>query len=82
MVKQFTKEYRDKHWRKCRFGCDLRNCGTEGRDTDGFRKNIEEQLRTDPKSVIVLSQPHSGPDNPYLVYCERDGKPCDASWKE
>ena len=79
---EFTEEYRNKRWRSCRFGCDLRNCGTEGRETDGTLKNVVCQLVTNPASVTVLSQPYSGPNNPYLVFCDRDGNPCNASWKE
>jgi len=78
----FTEKYRNKRWQKCRHGCDLRNCGTEGRDTDGTLRNVLCELVTNPGSVMVPSQPFTGPDNPYLIFCDRDGKPCDASWKE
>jgi len=79
---KYTKSYRDKHWQKCRFGCDPRDCGTEGRDTDGVRKNVVCALATNPSSVMLPSQPYTGPDNPYLVFCKRDGEPCNAKWEE
>ncbi|GAI42568.1 unnamed protein product [marine sediment metagenome] len=50
----FTKEFRDRRWRKCRFGCDLRSCGS------GILKNNDSLVK-------VPSQPFIGPDNPYIV---------------
>jgi hypothetical protein len=81
-MKKFTEEYRDKHWVKCRFGCDPRNCGSEGRETDCVLKNVVCQMVTNQSSAVTLSQPYSRFDNPFLCFCERDGDPCDARWKE
>jgi len=76
MEKRFSEEYRNKHWRKCRFGVDPRSCGC------AVLRSVVCALVTRPDSVMLPCQPFTGPDNPYLVFCKKDGNSCNASWKE
>jgi len=72
----FTESYRDRHWRKCRYGTDPRTCNS------AVLKNVICQLVTKPETVMLPNQPYTSLDNPYLAFCERDLNPCDARWEE
>lgn len=73
----YTKSYRNKHWRKCRFGLDPRKCGgwklKEGADgtkeTDWFWHGCYATRTRDSDGEL-----HN--------YCMIDDQRCDAQWIE
>jgi len=65
---EYTDEYRDKHWIKCRYGKDLRDCG---------------EWKLNPKTGQLewkcgyYSKKVNGK---WFHFCKKDNKKCDAKW--
>lgn len=66
-IVEYTEEYRNKHWKKCRYGKDLRNCGE-------WKWNENGQLEW------ISGYYSKFEDGEWHIYCRKDDKPCDAEW--
>lgn len=64
--KVYDDAYRDKHWKKCRHGEDLRTCGT------WVWENGQYVYKVGYYSKKVNGE--------YVIFCKLDGKPCDCEW--
>ena len=65
-IVEYTEEYRNKHWRKCRFGRDLRNCG--------------EWVEENGMLIYKVGYYSKKIGDKYVIFCERDNERCDCEW--